>query len=157
MRFRKLRTAWSVVCGVACLLLMVLWVRSYWRYQRVYFKVSIGEYSHSIVFRSYGNRLRTQYRSESNKRPQTRWFDCQTENSPVDKWFSIDRSRKYTLGFSHQWVDRGIDTVIPHWFAMCTCIALASASWLRWRFSLHTLLLTTTLVAVVLGLIVWLR
>src|SRR3954464_9326953 len=33
MRFRKLRTAWSVVCGIACLLLIVLWIRSYWRLQ----------------------------------------------------------------------------------------------------------------------------
>ena len=31
MRFRKLRIAWSVACGIACVLLIVLWVRSYWR------------------------------------------------------------------------------------------------------------------------------
>src|SRR6476661_3879782 len=30
MRFRKLRIAWSVFCGIACVLLIVLWVRSYW-------------------------------------------------------------------------------------------------------------------------------
>ena len=30
MRFRKLRIAWSVVWGIACVLLIVLWVRSYW-------------------------------------------------------------------------------------------------------------------------------
>jgi hypothetical protein len=29
MRFRKLRIAWSVVCAVACVLLTVLWVRSF--------------------------------------------------------------------------------------------------------------------------------
>ena len=29
MRFRKLRIAWSVGCGIACVLLIVLWVRSY--------------------------------------------------------------------------------------------------------------------------------
>src|SRR4026208_580489 len=29
MRFRKLRITWSVVCGIACLLLIGLWVRSY--------------------------------------------------------------------------------------------------------------------------------
>jgi hypothetical protein len=29
MRFRKLRIAWSVVCAVACVLLIVLAVRSY--------------------------------------------------------------------------------------------------------------------------------
>ena len=31
MRFRKLRIAWLVAWGVACVLLVVLWVRSYWR------------------------------------------------------------------------------------------------------------------------------
>src|SRR6185295_19427494 len=30
MRFRKLRIAWSVFWGAACVLLIVLWVRSYW-------------------------------------------------------------------------------------------------------------------------------
>jgi hypothetical protein len=30
MRFRKLRIAWSVVCGIFWLLLIMLWVRSYW-------------------------------------------------------------------------------------------------------------------------------
>src|SRR4051794_19852377 len=30
MRFRKLRIAWSVFWGLACVLLVVLWVRSYW-------------------------------------------------------------------------------------------------------------------------------
>src|SRR3954447_118615 len=30
MTFRKLRIAWSVFWGLACVLLVVLWVRSYW-------------------------------------------------------------------------------------------------------------------------------
>jgi hypothetical protein len=29
MKFRKLRLAWSVFCGIACVLLIALWVRSY--------------------------------------------------------------------------------------------------------------------------------
>jgi hypothetical protein len=33
--------------------------------------------------------------------------------------------------------------------------ACAPLSWIRWRFSLRTLLFATTLVAVVLGLVVW--
>ena len=31
MRFRKLRIAFSATCLIACVLLIVLWVRSYWR------------------------------------------------------------------------------------------------------------------------------
>ena len=30
MKYRKLRIAFSVTCGIACVLLVVLWVRSYW-------------------------------------------------------------------------------------------------------------------------------
>src|SRR3954470_19207851 len=35
MRFRKLRIAWSVFWGLACVLLIVLWGRSYWRWDVV--------------------------------------------------------------------------------------------------------------------------
>jgi uncharacterized SAM-binding protein YcdF (DUF218 family) len=35
MRYRKLRIAWSVVCGIACVLLVVLWVRSQSLYDAV--------------------------------------------------------------------------------------------------------------------------
>jgi uncharacterized membrane protein YbhN (UPF0104 family) len=30
MRFRKLRIAFSATCLIVCVLLIVLWVRSYW-------------------------------------------------------------------------------------------------------------------------------
>src|SRR6187401_737617 len=30
MNYRKLRIAWSVGCGIAVVLVIVLWVRSYW-------------------------------------------------------------------------------------------------------------------------------
>ena len=30
MKYRKLRIAFSATCGIACVLLVVLWVRSYW-------------------------------------------------------------------------------------------------------------------------------
>jgi hypothetical protein len=36
MRFRKLRIAFSVACGIACLLLIGMWVRSYWNLDQVY-------------------------------------------------------------------------------------------------------------------------
>ena len=32
MRYRKLRITWTAICAIACLLLLVLWVRSYWDY-----------------------------------------------------------------------------------------------------------------------------
>ena len=44
---------------------------------------------------------------------------------------------------------------LPHWFLLGTCMTFATVPWLRYRFSLRTLLIATTLVAVVLGLIVY--
>jgi hypothetical protein len=46
-------------------------------------------------------------------------------------------------------------TMAPVWFASLLAIAAGATPWLRWRFSLRTLLIATTLVAVGLGLIVF--
>ena len=49
--------------------------------------------------------------------------------------------------------------VVPHWFFATLAAGLAALPWFqqKWKFSLRTLLIATTLVAVVLGLIVWVR
>jgi hypothetical protein len=44
---------------------------------------------------------------------------------------------------------------MPIWFLIVLTSALATVPWIRWRFSLRTLLIATTLVAVVLGLIIY--
>src|SRR5262245_28767768 len=40
MRFRKLRIAWSVVWGVVAVLLIALWVRSYWWLDSISYRTS---------------------------------------------------------------------------------------------------------------------
>ena len=49
------------------------------------------------------------------------------------------------------------EAYVPYWPVVLVCSALAGVPWLPARFSLRTLLVATTLVAVVLGMIVWLR
>lgn len=44
---------------------------------------------------------------------------------------------------------------MPYWLSLPLLIAVVVAGWLPWQFSLRSLLITTTLVAVGLGLIVW--
>ena len=44
-----------------------------------------------------------------------------------------------------------------YWLPTIISGSLAAAPWLRWRFSLRTLLIATTLVALLLGLFVWMR
>jgi hypothetical protein len=47
--------------------------------------------------------------------------------------------------------------VIPTWMVFLLFVTLGAAPWIHWsRYSLRTLLITITLVAIGLGLIVWL-
>jgi hypothetical protein len=57
------------------------------------------------------------------------------------------------FGFVNDW-GRYV-CVVPDWFSVLVTATLVAAPWLRWRFSLRTLLIATTLVTVVLGLIVY--
>jgi hypothetical protein len=52
MKYRKLRIAWSVTWGIACLLLVILWVRSFAYYEAVYLSshVSIESLTGSCIF-----------------------------------------------------------------------------------------------------------
>ena len=51
----------------------------------------------------------------------------------------------------------GWEIAVPFWLPTVVIAALSVGPWLRWKLSLRTLLIVTTLVAVVLGVIVWVR
>jgi hypothetical protein len=64
------------------------------------------------------------------------------------------------LGATWGTFGNGIQAGVRTWLAVLAAIALAAAAWIRLpriprRFSLRALLVVTTLVAVVLGLIMW--
>jgi|tagenome__1003787_1003787.scaffolds.fasta_scaffold19222441_1 hypothetical protein len=141
MRLRKLRIAWSVFWGLACVLLIVLWVRSYEYYLITYNGPGFGSAVLGL------------------------------DSKPGSLTIGVDDG-----GDMHPWSVRSIDLTafgreplpalsawgvdlnavrMPYWFATSLSILLATLSWLRWRFSLRTLLIATTLVAVVLGVVVW--
>jgi hypothetical protein len=44
---------------------------------------------------------------------------------------------------------------LPYWFLVAASATAGAITWLRWRFSLRTLLIAITLVAVWMGLIVF--
>ena len=148
MRFRKLRIAFSVVCGIACVLLIVLWVRSY-KSEEWWQGHLIGDQNFVLTSVTGHVNLSTMYMAHARL-----------------LWGILSRSKESSGGqLSPMW-PRGsqfglkresdhFDVVVPHWFAVLSFAALATIPWLRWQFSLRTLLIATTLVAVVLGLIVW--
>jgi hypothetical protein len=137
MRFRKLRVAWSVFWGLAAVLLIVLWVRSYWWVDSVHVAKSYpavcawGDvYYKPIVY---------------NRNPI----------HIVKHVFSPIRIVSFWNGDGKVFRIDGV--AIPIWTLILPIAAIAAIPWLRFRFTLRTLLIATTLVALVFGLIVWLR
>jgi hypothetical protein len=62
----------------------------------------------------------------------------------------------YMVGFSPRYSSLGLSfSIIPYWMLVPFALALSTASWLHWQYSLRTLLIITTLIAATLGIIVW--
>jgi hypothetical protein len=131
---RYLRIAWSVGCGILCLLLIGLWVRSnggngyYCDYQ----------YSGTRHFQSrliYGSLYLG-----------TEPYVFRSGNLEFGSWQSAPIPNDLAVRY---W------TVIPLSVPTMLFGLAAATPWLRWRFSLRTLLIAMTLLAVVLGAIVF--
>jgi hypothetical protein len=71
-------------------------------------------------------------------------------------WESDGEGLWHNLGFAAFTYPMGVKKVaVPFWFVTLVAVVGGLIPWIRWskRFSLRTLLIATTLVAVVLGLI----
>jgi hypothetical protein len=158
MRFRKLRIAWSVAWGVAAVLFCVLFVTSLNHLYKAYARV----YDQYVEVSALRGRFGLQFVTE--KHNWTLGYRRGLISMPVDSEFSnsfpVDVNATWGFSFQHfrpqkpsaLRVWRG---TMPCLFLVTVCSGLAWACWLPWRFTLRTLLIATTLVAVVLGLIAW--
>jgi len=154
MRFRKLRIAWSVLCAIACVLLVVLWVRSYFWVNGV-MKVS-GTQQWGVHSGEGSLTIRWHYEFvDSNDG----WIFQNTSKARLDTVEEEFRAAGgKTIVYTRKLGLTG-DGAFTSTYWLCVLIAgtVAAIPWVKWRFTLRTLLLATTLVAVVLGLIVWRR
>jgi hypothetical protein len=135
MKYRKLRIAWSVGWGVVAVLLCVLWIRSYWYCDHI-------GYSGIAVSHNFGVvqlvSVPTQYSG---------WIRLAT---PFDEG-DLRVPAFYYDGDS--WTNYCINA--PYWILILGSATIAAVPWLRVRYSLRTLLIATTFIAVLLGMIVW--
>jgi hypothetical protein len=135
---KYLRIAVTALCLTACVLLIALWVRSYSRFES-------NRWLLSAMGRVYINGR----------------FILSPENE--DKELDVEhyQTRFGTSGLrirgNAKVSSMGADFVMPYWTLTLLAAILAAVPWLPWskRFSLRTLLIVTTLIAVALGLIVW--
>jgi hypothetical protein len=140
MRFRKLRITWSLAWGIVAVLLCCLWVRSYWRAE----VIAIAGTELSLV----------------------RGDLCLNGalGSPVGigkaelqyRKYVGGRERRLTMKAESVEAQAGGRSTHSAFVLLFACV-MGAASWPPFkRFSLRALLIATTLVAAVLGLIVWL-
>jgi hypothetical protein len=144
MRFRKLRIAFSAVCAITCLLVIMLWARSYnWMDSgRVICLVR------TMSFNSFNGRLALSSLSGDGT------FGARAYSTPRNhikqKWMYED-SRGFVF-----LKPKVVLLILPHWSFVVLFATLVVGPWighLRWRFSLRILLIATTLVALALTVI----
>jgi hypothetical protein len=146
MRFRKLRIAWSVAWGVVAVLVCAAWVQSYLKYTSVEVLVTPAfRYSLHSVHGTLA--LDRWYRTFSASEFMPRYQESDMLRLATNAGLKIERSPA-----------GGIDAArVSYWLLNLTVIVIAAIPWLPWssRFSLRTLLLATTLVAIGLGFVVY--
>jgi hypothetical protein len=150
---RKLRIAWSVVWGVVAVLLIALWLRSCWITDAV--TVPVG--SRTLIFGSLPGECGAEIFKGTG--PGLQWNSRDTDQARADIPKTKPNLMAGVWGRFAYIYERGPGVIVPDWFLIGVAAALSAAPWIRWpnRFSLRTLLITTTLVAWLLGLIVWPR
>jgi hypothetical protein len=142
MRFRKLRIAWSVTCCVLCLGQIVRWVRSYRQQERLT-RITSDGFINTIVWAKGTLAI---VRSDVEGGEVVGWYYFAFPLAGTPQVFVFESDQSHTA------------VAVPIWFLSVFLLALSLAPWLHWlprRFSLRTLLIATTLVAVMLGLAVW--
>jgi hypothetical protein len=139
MNSRKLRIAWSVAWGVICLLLIALYVRSYWHHDSIWRAISKNEI---LLAASGSGSFYIQYANLAAERDTAGWQYQHKPLSSAFKGFNWSSSPAYLL----------VGT--PLWLPLILCITAAAIPWYYWRFSLRAMLIAATLISIGLGLIV---
>ena len=147
MRFRKLRIAWSVFWGLATVLLIVLWVRSYSGLD--YCKIPVGAlHIHTIKGKLIVFALPNRPDWKVGSVPMRYVAHHPVLQSPYSGWPGSG-------GFTISEEPPAAHLHVPFFAATIVVAVFGTLAWIPGRFSLRTLLIATTLVAVVLGLVAW--
>jgi hypothetical protein len=151
MRFRKLRIAWSVFWGLAYILLTIMWVRSY---SQISFLLRVSPAGVSTRIGNGFGRVGFLYGKVAHDEQPKGWQifsvpTAKTTQVAIEGPIANESSFKFDLS--------GGPLVIrvPHYVLVGGCGVLLALPWLPRRFTLRTLLIATTVVAITLAIIMW--
>jgi hypothetical protein len=140
---RYLRIAFSATCVIACVLFVVLCIRSYWRLD----VLVRNNGSNSTIIRVDAGLMTL---SQANFRSGL---------SGDDAWTLIVDNASWGMNYwQFDWA-RNTDLILvrmPIWVSAAALAVLGNIPWIRWsnRFSIRTMLIATTLIATALAIIV---
>jgi hypothetical protein len=152
-----LRIAFSVVCGIASLLLVRVWAWS--AVNGTNFQEPLFEVRDFAVYSTDGIIWAVKAQFVEYNPPTdvfvSYYIPSRFQSTP-DGFAStaIFKGRWFDFKF---WSRRCWFVQAPNWFPVIVATTLAAIPWITWRFSLRTLVFATTLMAVVLGLAVAFR
>jgi hypothetical protein len=148
---RYLRIGFTAICMIACPLLTALWVRSYWWQDTVSWRCFTPE---AIRLDTFPGRFCVETFID---RQETVFFSY-SGGGFYQYWGPRYRVSSKQLTEPTAWQmyrgPIGNPLLIPLWLPPLAAAILAALPWLRWRFSLRTLLIAITIIALLLGLII---
>ncbi len=181
---RRLRIAVSVFFAVLTVLLCVLWLRSYWWRDAAYGRtnsklihaisregqIELGRFAKPNYPASLytGQFLHTRL-TEELRTVEKQMEHLETMAKQMEHQMTVGKSIRASIqrrpepttivGFGlYRTNPPGISLYVPYWFLVLLSAAFAAVPWFPYsrRFSLRTLLILVTLLAVALGLAMWL-
>lgn len=163
---QSVRRASTVVFGVLFVMFFALWVRSYWWFDQ--FSGPISNFAYGGITSVQGQstfevRYDRDYRKPLGVNwkwrgfPMSEWENAL--NSPVP-YFPAGKAKPF-FSFTLRWPRvTGSEIVVPYWIPLLLSGSVAALPWMtrRWvdrpcRFSLRAMLIATTVLAFVLGMV----
>jgi hypothetical protein len=151
VRFRSLRIAWSVMLGIPCLLLIAMWVRSYW-----WTDIVRGPLPAAYGFNLASIQGEVGFCAFESTIPDFALVSDAYVPPANDGQLFAHPIANPNLGFTFGPQPLGFMVVAPYWFWFDLCAVMAIGPWMRWRFSARKLLIAVTIVAIQLGLAAYL-
>jgi hypothetical protein len=146
--WQLLRWAVSVAAFTVCLLVGVLWVRSYWRAESATIPRR-GTQVFIILSREGSTSWYTRF---SERRGQLLSWDLWSAplappiiREQPDLWHNLRLVR----------IVPGKSVVLPHWIVMLVCGLIGVAPWLRWRFSVRGVLVLMAFLAAMFAILIF--
>jgi hypothetical protein len=139
MKIRILKIAVSAVSVFACLLLVVLWVRSHWIADTLRWH---GSATAGVTSREGAIRIS--------------WRNDQFMGAPIWQWYSTGSPRPDGLG---SWYFRcghnSMFIVFPYRLPIVVLVLTAVVPWIRWHYSLRAVLIVVTMISLVLSFLLY--